>query len=597
MKPNPSQQKAIQHCNGPLLILASAGTGKTATLINKIEYLISEKKINPENILAITFTNKAAQEIKGRIEKKLKVAPQISTIHSLCNKILKQELKTAFEIITEDRKKKIVKNVLKKNELKVSAKEFINTMSLIKCGADCEVGRELEELFQVYNKILRKENLFDFDDLIWKAYKLLCEKPAIASKYQYVLVDEFQDIDRSQYELIKMLAKKHKNLCAIGDPDQCIYQFRGSDEMVFEKIKKDFPEFLEIKLEENYRSVGNILDVGNSIITKLENRIPKNLFSNLGKGEKIFVNQFETDRGEAEYVISKVGSLVGETEMYKIDAKALAGTLAEHSFGFSDIAILYRFNYENRLLKESLNSAGIPYQVIGEKSLLDYKIVKDLLTYLEGISQNWGFDRMLDDLSVPKKYFKNKGVFYRDMKTRFTDINLSECIRNVFAHSGLALAHKKEISDDINILKLLNISAKYSDMSAAKSINDFFNETNLLKKDDLYNKDLDAVTLMTLHASKGLEFDVVFIIGCENDLIPMEDSPLDAERRLFFVGITRAKKLLYFSHADIRYIFGEKNQMSVSPFLQDIPSHLIQKKTFLRKPKKERIKDKQMDLF
>lgn len=627
---NPMQKKAVLSTEGPLLLLAGAGSGKTRVLTHRIAYLI-EKGVRPFNILAITFTNKAAREMKERVEA---ITPRgnevwVSTFHSTCVRILRREIdkigySNQFSIYDSDDSERLIKKILK--ELNVSDKMYPPkyVISVIGEQKDNLVTPEefskktdndfrlkkVAQIYEIYQARLKDNNALDFDDLIFKTVELFVQRPDILEKYQdrflYIMVDEYQDTNTSQYQLIRLLASKHKNLCVVGDDDQSIYGWRGANINNILDFENDFENTTVIKLEQNYRSTNVILNAANSVIKNNINRKSKNLWTDVEGGEKVQVFEADTDRTEANYVANVISKGVLEGKEYK------------------DFAILYRNNSLSRTLEEAFVKNAIPYRLFGGIRFYDRMEIRDILGYLK-VLVNPNDDMALTRIiNVPKRGIgdttvsklaeyaaKNGKSLYEvlfecdkietissralanlkkfssmmaEFKTYSETMSVSEVIQQIIDETGYKQSLLNE-NTDIAMGRLENISGlmdKAVEFEENNPDNDsvaaFLEEVALVADIDSYDNDNDSVVLMTLHSSKGLEFDTVFIVGFEESIFPgfraMQDNSgkeMEEERRLCYVGITRAKRHLYLTHAKTRMQYGHRVCNMVSRFFKELP--------------------------
>lgn len=641
---NDRQKEAVLHKDGPLLIVAGAGAGKTKTITHRIAYLI-EQGVAPESILAVTFTNKAAKEMVERVHGLVdfgslakvprKVSgsltrdadsgfgiakPTICTFHSLGVKILKENAKEiglsrfftilddgdSMSIIKESMKElgidpkatapRAVKSVISKNKNNfISPEEFASTIR-------SHAGQTTLAIWRKYEAKKAEEGALDFDDLLLKTVVLLEANPEILQKYQerfrYIHIDEYQDTNKVQYLLTKMLAEKYKNICVVGDSDQNIYSWRGADIVNILNFEEDYPNAKVVLLEENYRSTKNILGVANAIIQKNTQRKEKNLFTQNGEGELISIFEAYNDRAEAEFVADKIVEMIDR------------GTKPE------DIAVLYRANFQSRIIEESMLRYSIPYQVLGVK-FFDRKEVKDTLSYLRlalnrdsmlDLRRAIGYpkrgigaatvDKIVAGQSgeLPAKTLVKVNAFFEilDKIKDYAENHLpSETIKYLIKTSGIeSELLKSNLEEDLerleNIKELVTFASKYDEFVGLEGIEKLLEESALVSDQDSLDPEIQAkkekakrgVKLMTVHASKGLEFEHVFIVGLENDLFPhtrADDTDLDTEeeRRLFYVAVTRAKKKLFLSYATLRMLYGETKLQSPSTFLYDVPEDLV----------------------
>ena len=635
MQLNPQQQEAVLHVDGPLLILAGAGSGKTRVLTNRIARLIGECGVSPWNILAITFTNKAADEMRERIDDLVGLGAEsiwVATFHSTCVRILRRYIdrigyQTNFSIYDADDQKNVMKEIIKRRKIDTkmykerfflnaisSAKdELISPEQFMEDAGDDFVKKMQAEIYAEYQKTLHKSNALDFDDLICLCVKLLQQDEEVRDYYQnrfkYISVDEYQDTNTAQFHLVRLLAGKYKNLCVVGDDDQSIYKFRGANIKNILNFEKHYPNAKVIKLEQNYRSTQNILDAANAVISHNLGRKEKNLWTDQEGGEKIGFYQFETAYEEAEHIAYDISSLVRKGE-----------------FKYGDCAILYRTNAQSRLLEEKLVTANIPYKIIGGVNFYSRREIKDVLAYLKTIENGQDDLAVRRIINVPKRgigattigrvqeFADQEGMSFYDACSQielipsikkaaekikgFTDF-IRVC-RTQLAEGGiqtvteylldatgyiddLRAEHDDEANARIeNIEELINKIASYEEQAENPTLSEFLDEVSLVADIDDLNEEQDYVALMTLHSAKGLEFGNVYISGMEDGLFPGyltitadDESEMEEERRLAYVGITRAKQRLTLTCAKTRMTRGEMQFHRTSRFLAEIPKKLL----------------------
>jgi DNA helicase-2/ATP-dependent DNA helicase PcrA len=654
---NSSQLEAVKAAPGPTLIIAGPGTGKTLTLAYRIAYLISECGVNPENILAVTFTRKAAQEMRERI---LKISTRnsqlathdfqlnIETFHSLGLAILREEgyqigLIPDFRVLTESEQVELVKEVLSDLMPKESlnqAKKWVQRISEQK-NLQLQLGVSLtpdipEALFSTYEERLKALNAVDFDDLILKPLILFRDIPKVRIRYQtrfqHILVDEYQDINNAQYQFLGEICGSNVNLWIIGDADQAIYAFRGANVEHFLRFQQDHPGTRVIQLKENYRSHRTILTGAQAVIANNSSRIPSgHLTSSNPDGPPIYFFQAPDDRTEARFVVKEIEKLIGGVRMETSFEDSEA-------FGFSEIAVLYRLHLISHHFSESLKQAGIPYQVVGGTSLNSHSPTKYLIPCLKAVSNPH------DDLSLRTLFsliddrFDSRTISNlirsaREAKCSLFSFLQDPEIRNLLNSDQLGsvsrltsfLQRFQEESQSTNLEQLVkNICRElkledpikndshyqwsiliepFLEGPAYQQIPRFLEDFSLMKEGETYNPKAEAITLMTVHAAKGLEFPVVFMVGLESGLFPCtefgdEPSELEEERRLFYVGMTRAKKRLYLSCSRKRYLFGENRKNNPSQFVSEIPSEVIETLPIIQQPKPfKRPRTRQRSLF
>ncbi|MEC1790730.1 DNA helicase PcrA [Bacillus vallismortis] len=636
---NPVQQEAVKTTDGPLLLMAGAGSGKTRVLTHRIAYLMAEKHVAPWNILAITFTNKAAREMKERVESILGPGADdiwISTFHSMCVRILRRDIDRIginrnFSILDTADQLSVIKGILKERNLdpkKFDPRSILGTIS----GAKNELTEPEEfskvaggyydqvvsDVYADYQKKLLKNQSLDFDDLIMTTIKLFDRVPEVLEfyqrKFQYIHVDEYQDTNRAQYMLVKQLAERFQNLCVVGDSDQSIYRWRGADITNILSFEKDYPNASVILLEQNYRSTKRILSAANEVIKNNSNRKPKNLWTENDDGVKISYYRGDNEFGEGQFVAGKIYQL--------------------HSSGkrkLSDIAILYRTNAQSRVIEETLLKAGLNYNIVGGTKFYDRKEIKDILAYLRLVSNpddDISFTRIVN---VPKRgvgatslekiasYAAMNGLSFfqaiqqidfigvsakaanaldsfRQMIENLTNmqdyLSITELTEEILDKTEYREMLKAEKSIEAqsrleNIDEFLSVTKNFEQKSEDKTLVAFLTDLALIADiDQLDQKEeesggKDAITLMTLHAAKGLEFPVVFLMGLEEGVFPhsrslMEEAEMEEERRLAYVGITRAEQELYLTNAKMRTLFGRTNMNPESRFIAEIPDDLLE---------------------
>jgi DNA helicase II / ATP-dependent DNA helicase PcrA len=580
---NEEQQKAVLNTDGPMIILAGAGSGKTRVLTYKVIYLIKEKGIDPTNILMVTFTNKAANEMKERIQRLNEAHgnPTVGTFHSLCAKILRIEGKyigfsEKFTIYDTSDSVDAVKEAM--TRANISIKDFkpysvLSTISQAKnqLVTDLEYlnlargyfQENVAKIYPFYQRILKENNALDFDDLIGKTIELFNKNPQILEKYQtkfqYILVDEYQDTNQAQYVLTKLLSKKWKNICVVGDFSQSIYSFRGANFQNLITFKNDFANVKTFHLSQNYRSTQTILDSAYSVISKNTSHPVLKLWTENSGGEKIIAYQAETEHNEAEYIISQIVNL---------------------GLNLNDVAVLYRTNAQSRVIEEVFLHHGVPYTLVGGTRFYERKEIKDILAYLRVI------DNEKDNVSFRRieKLGKTRLKKFMELmenleKDKHTTIELLDKVLE--ATNYLALYDPK---DEEDIARLENIKELRSVAIEFPNLSGFLENISLVEQEQSSTGSLktsgNAVTLMTLHAAKGLEFPIVFMIGMEEGIFPhsralMEKNELEEERRLCYVGITRAKQRLFMTYSKRRLIFGQRSSNTLSRFILDIPKDTI----------------------
>jgi DNA helicase-2/ATP-dependent DNA helicase PcrA len=615
---NPRQKEAVLHTKGPLLVFAGAGAGKTKTITARIAHLIASG-IEPRNILAITFTNKAAKEMRDRLKFGFEAEkPFVSTFHSLGVYILKENsreigLTRHFSIFDKSDSQKAVRDILQDMGLDTKQHEpgkFLGVISREK-GNLKTVGDFLDSIrgenstshhelvgrvWSAYEKKLNEEKALDFDDLLLKTYKLLKNHPEIREKYQklwqYIHIDEYQDTNQVQYMIAKLLAEKDRNICVVGDIDQNIYSWRGADIKNILNFEKDYPDAKVVLLEENYRSTQNILAVANLIIKKNTNRVEKNLFTKNAEGDKISLYCGFNENEEAHYIANKSKELI------------------EKGVRPSDIAVLYRANFQSRVIEDAFLTKSVPYQVLGTK-FFERKEVKDIISFIRaGLNPESLTDikriinvpaRGIGKVTILKIFSEQKDTLPAGMKAKInqffallkkigeTAMNQkpSAVVKFVIQESGIEKELKDGNDEDKerleNMRELATLAVKYDHLPIGEGIEKLLEEAALASDQDSLEKNENAVKLMTVHASKGLEFNYVFITGLEEGLFPHErmnavknKEDNEEERRLFYVAVTRARQKIFLTYANSRTIFGSTQMTTPSQFISDIDEQFIE---------------------
>lgn len=598
-KLNKEQNEAVVHTEGPAIILAGAGSGKTRVLVHKVLYLIVEKKINPQNILMVTFSNKAAGEMKERIKALLHSfpldtsgEPTVATFHSLCARILRRSgvkigIPHNFVIYDTTDQLDTIKDCYEKLELSIkdvrpraalsaisSAKNQMITEEQYAKFARGYIQERVAKIYPLYQNLLAERNALDFDDLLNKTIDLLKKSPETLEFYQdlfrYVLVDEYQDTNVSQYRLTKYLAGKHNNICIVGDFSQSIYSFRGADYKNLEKFRTDFPDSKVFKLSQNYRSTQTILDAAHAIISNNNSHPVLKLWTDNKEGDEISIYQAENEHKEAEYIVR----MINNKKQYDPDLK------------LSNVAVLYRMNAQSRTIEEIFLHFGIPYKLVGGVRFYDRKEVKDVLSYISYLSNQQDAAALKRIQKLGKRRF-GEFEFYRQ---EFNEANYGEkkdtisIIDEVLKRSGYLERYDTDDSEDRarleNIKELRSVAIEFPDLiqfleNVALVEQEYMPDGQKLMEND------DAVTLMTMHAAKGLEFKMVFIVGLEEGVFPHAQSlfdfgDLEEERRLCYVGVTRAKEHLYLTYAKQRVIFGQRNTATPSRFIFELPEKVLE---------------------
>ena len=628
---NDKQREAAMYTEGALRILAGAGSGKTSTMTRRIAYLVDEKGVSPYNILAVTFTNKAAREMEERVEEILGSNSRmwIMTFHAACLRMLRMDgdrlgYTNSFAVYDPVDQKSIVKNLLK--EYEIDEKKFTpnSILSNISKAKEQEIGpREFEEnagdfrdetvakVYRGYERILSRNNAMDFDDLILNAVRLLKENPDVLEKYQerfrYIMVDEYQDTNQLQYKLISLLAKKYGNICVVGDDDQCIYQWRGADIRNILNFEKEFPKAKVVKLEQNYRSTANILEAAHSVISNNKQRKRKKLWTDASQGEKIQYHRLESDYREAGYIAQEIGYMVQQGENYR------------------DFAILYRTNAQSRNFEDSLAQRRIPYRVIGGLRYYDRMEIKDMIAYMRLVANpmdDIAFDRVvnspkrgigkatMDKIKSVANYCE-KSIFQyveseaiadtlsgkasrgmnefleiiREYSEEKENLRVSDIYEGLLIKSGYLKALEDQRTAEAdgrieNLMEFKSVIYEFENRDSKLELDEFLEKLALLSDVDNHDSEANAVTLMTMHSAKGLEFPYVFMPGMEDGLFPSwrsrdSISQMEEERRLCYVGMTRAKRRLWMTSAESRLLYGKVNATRESEFMREINPKLL----------------------
>ena len=630
---NKEQYDGATTIDGQVLILAGAGSGKTRVLTHRIAHMVDDLDIPPYNILAITFTNKAAKEMKDRVKALIGERAEnmwISTFHSTCVRILRREIdklgyKSSFTIYDSSDQKTLVKECMKTlniNEKDITEQEIMGKIGKAKDRMQDVRSFMLEnesnfrekkiaDAYEMYQKRLKENNALDFDDLIFKTVELFKKNPEVLdfyqNKFKYIMVDEYQDTNGAQYELVKLLAAKYKNICVVGDDDQCIYQWRGADIENILSFEKDYPSAKVIKLEQNYRSKGNILDAANTVIINNSHRKSKVLRTEQEGGSKIKVYRAYADSDEGDFVGMQI-SKIKEAE----------------NKNYNDFAILYRTNAQSRIFEESFRRKGIPYKIVGGTRFYDRKEIKDMLAYLKVIinpqddisikriinvpkrsigdatvnkvqdfAENFElnmWDALAEVRTIPTLTARNVSTIepFVGLMERFMELSevipVSELIKTILEETGYLkqLKESKEIEDKSridNLEELVSDAVEFEKSSEDKTLSAYLEKVSLVQDTDKIEDEDDSVVLMTVHSAKGLEFPVVFMVGMENGIFPgnasfEKESEMEESRRLCYVGITRAKEVLFMTSAEVRRVFGRTVAYPQSDFINEIKPEL-----------------------
>ena len=627
---NESQEKAVKHIGGPLLVLAGAGSGKTRIITERIFYLLDEKNVRPYNILAVTFTNKAANEMKQRVSYLAQDQAKniwIGTFHSTCLRILKRDINKMdgysrdFIIYDDSDQLKLIKDCMGRLNIgerlisPKSARSQIDGAKNQAFGPDDpeirEYDKNVQRIYSLYEEELRKAKALDFGDLLHLTVKLFETNDDVLENYQnqfqHILVDEYQDTNHVQYKIVELLSRKHKNIFVVGDDNQSIYGWRGADIKNILNFEKDFPQAKIIKLEQNYRSTKTILGAANELITHNKNRHEKNLHTQNDQGEQINYYEARDDKDEAKHISRQIEDLKKTKE-----------------YSYKDIAVFFRTNTQSRLIEEELLAKSIPYVIVGGTEFYKRKEIKDILAYLRVIANPSDEISLKRIINVPPRGIGKVTTESLEMIAEERDVSFYEAIQVALKEKRLSSSvlnkldglnnllteliefpEKDDIVDLINhvlyktkyldmlekeedrrenIGEILNLAAEFQQELEEVTLNSFLDSVSLATDLDNYNENLDHVTLMTLHSAKGLEFPAVFIAGMEENLLPhfnsMMNGQVEEERRLFYVGVTRAKEKLYLASANRRMVFGKPQGTVTSRFISELPTDLINWQNF-----------------
>ena len=644
---NPKQLEAVTHTKGPVLVLAGAGSGKTTVLVNRIAYIIENDGVSPFNILAITFTNKAAKEMYERIEKILGTDAEdmwISTFHSACVKILRSTIhllgyERDFVIYDSADSQTVIKECLKELDLdeklypprlvaSVISKAKDNMQepdSFLAINEKNLFNRKVAEVYQLYQKKLKRNNAVDFDDIILNTVKIFSENPDVLEKYQnrfkYILVDEYQDTNNVQYMLISLLAQGTRNICVVGDDDQSIYKFRGANIHNILGFEDEFADAKVIKLEQNYRSTQNILDTANSVIGNNRGRKAKALWTENDRGDTVKHFCAENEYDEGRFIADRINEIV------------------ENGGKYSDAAILYRTNSQSRVIEEMLMRNAIPYKVLAGLRFYDRKEIKDILAYLRVIHNSADGVSLRRIINEPRRAIGSATMDKAAAIAELQDVSLWEVVKNAVAYDDLSRAAVKlnefsrmiadlkkasevtelvpfvervmrdtgyvpmlEREDTVeaktrleNLQEFMTVVTEYTKTSDEPTLGGLLEEVSLVADIDAYDEDQDSAVMMTIHSAKGLEFPVVFLTGLEEGLFPSgrcdSDEDIEEERRLCYVAITRAKEKLYITNTERRTIFGKTTPNRPSRFLREIPQEYTEELSVKRAPKPSYFRD------
>ncbi len=608
----PQQREAILHCDGPLLVLAGAGSGKTRVITRKFAYLNKKKKISPGSIFTVTFTNKAANEMKQRISQLTASDAKhlwLGTFHSQCNRILRREIaalgyKPDFTVYDDDDQSSMIRHILRElNIYEALYKGVVSRISILKShliapeeflarGDGFSFDEKLGRAYLKYQQELKRCNALDFDDLIMLTVKLFEEHPKILRKYtglfEHLLVDEFQDANRSQYRLMQLLASQHHRISVVGDDDQSIYHFRGADVANILNFEKDFPKAKVVKLEQNFRSTQKILDVSGSVIAQNENRKVKQLWTDRAKGEMVAYSTLQNEEEEAKQV-----------------ARTIKDLYLKGKFEYSDVAVLYRINLQARAIEDALREERVPYQVISGISFYQRKEIKDIVSYMRLISNLEDNVSLRRIINSPPRGIGVSTIGKIEQEAKKQGVSMFRSMKSMLKAQSLAASFKDKIAEFVRLVEKLSHEQFKTAADMLKNIVEKTGYIDVLAEDRIQNvlelvsaaegvpvrefldraalssatdklQEAKAVSLLTLHSAKGLEFPAVFIVGLEEGILPYfkaMDSPREVqeERRLFYVGMTRAKDQLFLSSVRRRRLYSKIQEQEPSRFLKDVP--------------------------
>lgn len=630
---NPEQREAVLHTEGPLLILAGAGSGKTRVLTHRLAYLVREARVPAPNLLAITFTNKAAEEMRRRLQDLVgnySRAIWASTFHAACMRILRKDAERLgfqrnFVIYDEDDQKRLVNQLMRDNEIDTkrypprsvrsrisTAKNDMVSWEDFRSAARDDFEAAVGEVYRIYQEKLIRNNAMDFDDILLNALALLELYPVILEEYQekfhYISVDEYQDTNRVQYRWVNLLAARRRNLCVVGDDDQSIYSWRGADLRNILDFEKDYPDAKVIRLERNYRSTQVILEAAHGVVAGIEGRKAKKLWTDRAEGAPVKYFRAESSMEEALYLMEEIGKLT-----------------SDGGYALRDIAVFYRVNAQSRIFEEIMLRFNIPYKIIGSYRFYERREVKDILAYLKVLVNPEDGVSLRRIINVPRRgigdtslghaeaYASLQGISLKEALRRAEEVpqlgpaarkkikafveiidelshdaeeyTLSELVRRVQVKSGYLKELRQEKTIEAegrieNLEEFERVAAEYQANQPEDDLTDFLERISLLSDIDQYHEEEGSITLMTLHNAKGLEFPVVFMVGMEEGVFPHIRSVMerreDEERRLCYVGLTRAMDLLYLTRASIRYVYGREEFCRESPYIKDITPELLE---------------------
>ena len=659
---NDAQRLAVEHGEGPLLILAGAGTGKTRVITHRIAHLIEKGFVQPEQVMAVTFTRKAAAEMASRLGTLLDDSAatrriHIGTFHALSAALLREnaETKFKFEILPESGQIELIKKILQKQTLAGPEWQPFETLRKISLAKGQLLSpkdliladdKQLATIYGLYQRRLEESHLLDFDDLIFTLVRRWQKSPQLLSRYQslfrLILVDEFQDVNEAQYRWLQLLTVPHRNLCVVGDTDQSIYGFRGSNVRIFQRFQGDFPDTHVIKLEQNFRSSQLILEAASGVISHNANSLTCKLWSENVPGPLLRLGRLANESEEARFVVGEIERLLGGSSHYQIYQSSDSGTPEDIQCGFADFAVLYRTHAQSRPLVKAFSRAGIPYQLVGEKAPYANLAADGLLSYLSfamdtssgkdlqvifnlpprGLGEKarqwldleigkgtppWEILRLASrKLDLPVQHQAATDSLRRtiaSLQSQLASLSLPEAVARAWEETGLHQHFQESGESATDSFRWLHIlAAMHCDKPAIEALPGFLEDLSQWRAGDFYDPRADAVTLMTIHAAKGLEFPVVFICGLDQDLMPFAhknqgEEALQEERRLVYVAMTRARHQLVLSAVKRRFLYGENRTCEVSQFIKEIPAHCLEEVSLPAVKKKKPPKEKQLNLF
>jgi DNA helicase-2/ATP-dependent DNA helicase PcrA len=659
---NEAQRRAVEYGDGPLLILAGAGTGKTRTITFRIAHLIEKGVVEAKQVMAVTFTRKAAQEMTSRLQGLLSHPAKVQdlnlgTFHALSGSLLRESMEPTVkpELLPEKKQIELIKKILQRQTITGPGWQPLEVLRLISLAKGqlhspddlaARADIQLATVYRLYQRTLTENRLLDFDDLVGGLLQQWEMTPEVLSRHQrlfrFIFVDEFQDVNKAQYRWLKLLAAPHRNLCVVGDTDQSIYSFRGSNVDIFNRFQQDFPEVQMIKLEQNYRSSQLTLEAAAGVIAHNHNPLTCRLWSESDSGPLLRCGRLADEVHEARFVVKEIERLLGGSSHYQIYQGSDVDTPADTRYGFADIAVLFRTHAQSRPLAEALSRSGVPYQLVGEKAPFDTLATNALLSYLRfalepsspddlktifnlpprGLgekAQQW-LDREMDkgikpweilrlasrNMDLPVRYQAALDRLRRtivSLQSLISTLPLPQLLERGWEETGLLQHFQESGTPPAESFRwLLLLAGLHGEKPAVEVLPAFLNDLAQWRVGDFYDPRAHAVTLMTLHAAKGLEFPVVFICGLDQGLLPLirtnqEEDALEEERRLFYVAMTRSRHLLVLSTVRRRFLYGEYRDCQPSQFIKEIPPHCLEEVSVPPSKKKKPQKKNQLSLF